>query len=102
MLMLLRSLAKASLGRPAPGRRLGAFFGAALGGALVLSAIGAEPAEQVDFNFQIRPVLADRCFKCHGPDEKARKAKLRLDQPESAYAVREKDSHGPAIVPHHP
>ncbi len=41
-------------------------------------ALAADPAK-VDFNFQIRPLLSDRCFKCHGPDEKARKAKLRLD-----------------------
>jgi len=37
---------------------------------------------RIDFNFQIRPLLSDRCFKCHGPDEKARKAKLRLDMRE--------------------
>ena len=43
----------------------------------------SEPA-RVDFNFQIRPLLSDRCFKCHGPDEKARKKKLRLDTPEGA------------------
>lgn len=40
---------------------------------------GAATTEKVDFNFQIRPILSDRCFKCHGPDEKTRKAKLRLD-----------------------
>ena len=33
----------------------------------------------VDFNFHIKPILADRCYKCHGPDEKAREANLRLD-----------------------
>ncbi|HZR19714.1 MAG TPA: DUF1553 domain-containing protein [Verrucomicrobiae bacterium] len=62
----------------------------------------AEASDKVDFNFQIRPILADRCFKCHGPDEKARKAKLRLDQPESAFAVRDPQKHTRAIVPSHP
>ncbi|HEU0040436.1 MAG TPA: c-type cytochrome domain-containing protein, partial [Verrucomicrobiae bacterium] len=42
----------------------------------------AEELKRVDFNFQIRPLLSDRCFKCHGPDEKARKKKLRLDMRE--------------------
>ena len=67
--------------------------------------VGRGPAcagEKIDFNFQIRPVLSEHCFKCHGPDEKARKAKLRLDQPESAFAVRDKGSPEPAIVPRHP
>lgn len=63
---------------------------------------GAEPAAQVDFNFQVRPILADRCFKCHGPDAKARKAKLRLDQRENAYALRDPQSGTRAVVPHHP
>ncbi len=43
---------------------------------------------KVDYNFQIRPLLADRCFVCHGPDEKKRKAKLRLDDPAGAFARR--------------
>src|SRR5947209_15890224 len=47
----------------------------------------APPAPaKVDYNFQVRPILADRCFVCHGPDEKKRKARLRLDDPRVAFA----------------
>src|SRR5487761_2419127 len=77
------------------GLALGLFFGLAA----PLSAAGPG---HVDFNFQVRPLLADRCFKCHGPDEKARKAKLRLDLPETAYEFRDKDTGKAAIVPGHP
>lgn len=43
-----------------------------------------EDAPKVDFNFAVRPILSDRCLVCHGPDERARKADLRLDKKESA------------------
>lgn len=42
--------------------------------------------DKIDFNFHVRPILSDRCFSCHGPDENARKAELRLDLEETAFA----------------
>ena len=38
--------------------------------------------EKIDFNRDVRPILSDHCYSCHGPDKKARKAKLRLDTKE--------------------
>lgn len=35
--------------------------------------------EVIDFNYHVQPILSDRCYQCHGPDEKTRKAGLRLD-----------------------
>ena len=36
-------------------------------------------AQQLEFNRDIRPILSDKCFFCHGPDQANRKSKLRLD-----------------------
>jgi len=55
--------------------------------------------EKIDFDLHIRPLIADRCFKCHGPDENARKSDLRLDTPQGAFA---KLSDHYAIVPGKP
>ena len=57
---------------------------------------------KVDFNNHIRPILSDRCFKCHGPDEKQRKANLRLDIADSALAALKESPGLFAIVPGKP
>ena len=44
-------------------------------------------AGSISFNKDIRPILADRCFTCHGPDSAARKADLRLDLEDAAKAL---------------
>ncbi|MCY2967298.1 MAG: hypothetical protein NT069_27295, partial [Planctomycetota bacterium] len=41
---------------------------------------GAFAAEKLQYNRDVRPILADNCFACHGPDSAARKAGLRIDQ----------------------
>ena len=45
--------------------------------------------EKIDFNFHVNPILSDKCFTCHGPDDKQRKANLRLDTKEGLYQMTE-------------
>ena len=54
---------------------------------LLLSA-SAPQADPVDFQRQVRPILSDNCFQCHGPDPKTRLAGLRLDIREQAFSRR--------------
>ena len=56
-------------------------------------------AQDVDFRRDVLPILSNHCYACHGPDEKARKAKLRLDNAEAALAPRK---NAQPIVPGKP
>ncbi len=56
----------------------------------------------ISYNKDIRPLLSDRCFSCHGPDVNKMKAGLRLDKPEVAFAELVKNKGHYAIVPWNP
>src|SRR5690348_11722298 len=43
------------------------------------AASAAGPERKVDYNRDVRPILSENCFACHGPDARQRKARLRLD-----------------------
>src|SRR4029077_6175889 len=60
----------------------------------------AQIARRLDFNQDVQPILASRCFSCHGPDPEMRKAGLRLDLAE--WAMKKREGHRDAIVSGHP
>jgi mono/diheme cytochrome c family protein len=67
-------------------------FTQGLGGSAKQVAAGEAPADAgrtISYNRDIRPLLADNCYACHGPDPNTRKAKLRLDDEENAKAKRD-------------
>ena len=64
-------------------------------GALLLAASVQASSERPEYNRDVRPILAENCFACHGPDSASRKAGLRLDKRASAIEAE-------AIIPGHP
>jgi hypothetical protein len=75
--------------------------------AILLAALNVSLAfaKPVDFSRDIQPILSENCYHCHGPDAKARKAKLRLDQMEGAMrtqdgvtVVKPGDSKGSELI----
>lgn len=70
----------------------------------ILPMASAEPGRraaqtELNYNLDIRPILADNCYACHGPDKKARQAELRLDTKAGAFS---EPSGYPIIVPGNP
>lgn len=55
--------------------------------------------ENIDYIFDVKPILSDRCYLCHGPDNGTREANLRLDTKEGAYAAIGDNLNRFAIVP---
>jgi hypothetical protein len=74
--------------------RLALFIGVA---ALACSPVLAAGPKRINYSRDIRPILSNSCYKCHGPDEKERKGGLRLDTKQGAYAKLE--SGDVAVVP---
>jgi len=58
--------------------------------------------DTVSYNFNIRPILSDKCYKCHGPDAGKRQAGLRLDDPVSAFKALKDDPNAHVLVPGSP
>src|SRR5215470_5452334 len=76
------------------------FFSQLMRGVPVRAVQNTAPVRQIEFNRDIRPILADNCWSCHGPDAPAKKIKLRLDSEDAATADLGRGRR--AIVPGNP
>src|SRR5439155_3759913 len=66
----------------------------------LVAALSVSAADKVDFQREVRPILADKCFACHGRDAEHREGGLRLDERQAA--LKGGDSGEQAIVPNQP
>lgn len=81
-------------------KRWALMLGVVCSGVLGMTTLQAEtPSTKIDFNRDIRPILSETCFACHGPDANKRKAELRLDTKEGLHAL---DGGPKVIVPSKP
>lgn len=58
--------------------------------------------DTISYDFNVRPILSDKCYKCHGPDPSNRKAGLRLDIPDEAYKALKDNPNAHILVPGSP
>ncbi len=63
---------------------------------------GQDAPDRISYNFHVRPILSDKCFACHGPDQNKLQAGLRLDLAKNAYAPLPENPGAFAIVPGKP
>lgn len=87
------------------------FFSTVLSGFLIFlygcrsdmdGSVAQQIPDVVSYNFDVRPILSDKCMACHGPDANKREAGLRLDIAESAYKALAENPSAHAIVPGKP
>jgi len=97
--MLIGAIAVASIAAAFSSAGVDAHAAGAEANATGFVADAAGNDARIRYDRDIRPILSDRCFKCHGPDSGARRAELRLDLSDTALAPR---AHGSAIVPGNP